>query len=142
PWISKSGQITADIAPEVSSAGALNAENYPDISRRSITTTVRLHDGQTIVIGGLIKSEDRETVDQVPLLGRIPIIGWLFKSLIKNKIRSELLVYITPHILTDLDKVDMNAEMRRWELIRKGKLEIAPSVTDTLDSDMDTLQLK
>lgn len=121
PWISKGGQITAEIAPEVSNAGALNSENYPDISRRSMTTTVRLNDGETIVIGGLIKSEDRETVERVPFLGRIPFLGWFFRSTIKSKTKSELLVYITPHIITEEDFVNLDKEMKRWQEIRNEK---------------------
>ncbi len=115
PWISKSGQITADVSPEVSSAGALNFENYPDVSRRSMTTTVRLNDGETIAIGGLIKSEDRETIERVPIISRIPLIGWFFRSTVNNKIKSELVVYITPHILTDSDNIDISAELKKIE---------------------------
>ncbi len=114
PWISRSGQITAEISPEVSNAGALNTENYPDISRRSMSTTVRLNDGETIVIGGLIKSEERVTKEMVPFLGKIPFLGWLFRYTIKSNVKSELLVYLTPHIITEKDYVDLNEEMKKW----------------------------
>jgi type IV pilus assembly protein PilQ len=135
PWISKGGQITAEITPEVSNAGALNAENYPDISRRTMSTTVRLNDGETIVIGGLIQGEERKTVEAVPLLGKIPLLGWFFRTTQRSVVKSELLVYITPHIITNDDAVDLHQEMKRWQTYDKQTLEKNFGTTGGVDSE-------
>ncbi|MFH0918825.1 MAG: secretin and TonB N-terminal domain-containing protein [Fibrobacterota bacterium] len=123
PWISKGGQITAEIAPEVSNAGALNTENYPDISRRTMSTTVRLNDGETIVIGGLIQGEQRETIERVPFLGKIPFLGWFFRTKLKSEIKSELLIYVTPHIITEKDYVNLEKERVKWSTMSKDSLK-------------------
>lgn len=123
PWISQGGQITAEITPNVSNSEGTNAEQYPNISNRSITTTVRLNDGETLVLGGLIKNQETETHDKVPILGDLPIIGALFRHTSKTKSRSNLVVYITPHVINDGGSVDVQKEIEKYELLNKSPLE-------------------
>ncbi|MDI6735911.1 MAG: hypothetical protein QME42_06930 [bacterium] len=104
PWVTASNEINIDVAPEVSDktgeteisagGGAL-----PITSERKIRTTVRVKDGETIIIGGLVQSKKSEGESRTPILGRIPIIGYLFKNLSKQESQSQLVIYITPHIL-------------------------------------------
>jgi len=115
PWISKSGQVTAEISPEVSNTTGINEEGFPDISVRNVSTTVRLNDGETIILGGLIRSEDKSTIEKVPILGDIPLLGWLFRSKIAAKSSSELAIYITPHILNKEDIVDIDKELEQFK---------------------------
>ena len=100
PWVSASGEITIEINPEFNAAGddAVAGELPPNIRRRALSSTVRLHDGETIVLGGLIEERDIESSSQVPLLGRIPVLGRLFKNSIKRKEKNELIIYVTPHL--------------------------------------------
>ena len=100
PWVSASGEITIEINPEFNAAGddALAGELPPNIRKRALSSTVRLHDGETIVLGGLIEERDIESSSQVPLLGRIPIVGRLFKNSVKRKEKNELIIYVTPHL--------------------------------------------
>jgi len=98
PSINADGYITLNIHPEVSSVSAL-LDAGPRITTREADTTVRIKEGETIVIGGLIKQEDNRTRSGVPLLGSIPIVGALFSNKSKDQSQVELVVFITPKIL-------------------------------------------
>lgn len=99
PWVAASGEITTEIKPTVSSLSGFSA-GLPVISRRTANTTIRLKDGETIVIGGLIQKSDSKSKSTVPFLGDIPFLGALFSSTNTESDESELVIYITPHILT------------------------------------------
>jgi type IV pilus assembly protein PilQ len=73
----------------------------PSINSKNVTTTVLVDNGGTVVIGGIYTQDSQDSVSKVPLLGDIPILGWLFKNDIKADSKSELLVFITPKILKD-----------------------------------------
>ncbi|EPZ17187.1 hypothetical protein M622_00030 [Thauera terpenica 58Eu] len=62
---------------------------------------VSIENGGTVVIGGIYTEDDTDTVEQVPLLGDIPVLGHLFKTNIKSSERRELLIFITPRIVAD-----------------------------------------
>jgi general secretion pathway protein D len=91
-------RITTRSADSVAITETLNAEAF---STRSAETKIAVRDGQTIVIGGLIEDQLTETVKKVPLLGDIPIIDLLFKRTIKQKNKTELLIFLTPHVAKD-----------------------------------------
>ncbi len=113
PWISQSGQITAEVSPEISNTTTINSDGYPDISRRAITTTVRIDDGKTVVLGGLLKSEEQTSHKQIPILGDIPLIGNLFKTTAKRQVQTNLVIYITPRILGNEDNVNLPTELKK-----------------------------
>lgn len=73
----------------------------PSINSKDVTTTVLVENGGTVVIGGIFTQALVDTVSKVPLLGDVPILGWLFKNDTKQNSKSELLVFITPKILKD-----------------------------------------
>jgi type IV pilus assembly protein PilQ len=73
----------------------------PSINSKNVSTTVLVDNGGTVVIGGIYTEDSQDSVTKVPLLGDIPILGWLFKNDIKAESKSELLVFITPKILKD-----------------------------------------
>ena len=77
------------------------AGTAPPISNKQITTEVLVENGGTVVIGGVYTQDDTDSVNKVPLLGDVPLIGWLFKNDNKTLNKSELLVFITPKILKD-----------------------------------------
>ena len=70
---------------------------------RKIKTSIVVDSGDTAVLGGLMKDEDSETIRKIPILGDIPILGWLFKSKTKEKKKSNLVVFITPKILRNAE---------------------------------------
>jgi len=107
------------VKPEQSArTGTFTIENSetPVIETRRTDTTLRVKDGQTIIIGGLRKSEPSVVESKIPILGDIPLIGVLFRKIDTDLIESELGVFITPHIYTDGE-----LPTEELKLIEKGK---------------------
>jgi type II secretory pathway component GspD/PulD (secretin) len=102
PHISPDGYITVHVNPVVSQVTGF-IQNFPQLETRQADTTVRVKNGQTIVIGGLLNDTVTNAVTKIPLLGDIPIIGELFKYTQKNHDRTDLVISITPTILSDKD---------------------------------------
>lgn len=99
PRVGPEGDITLTLVPTISSIAESVFAGYPTITERSTVTTVRVKSGETLVIGGLIRDEETITINKVPLLGDIPIVGdLLFKSKVKHPQRSEVVIIITPEI--------------------------------------------
>lgn len=104
PTINDDGYVTMKVKPEVSSVVSTlttpSGNKIPIIDSSMAETTVMVKDGVTIVIGGLRKEEKTSSSDQVPILSKIPLLGFFFKSGTKKTERTELLVMLTPHIVT------------------------------------------
>jgi len=94
----------------------------PDLGKRDMKTKIIVVDGSTIVVGGLIKKTTSESVVKVPILGDIPLLGWLFKNKQKEDSKTNLLVFITPRIVTEDEQIKKITEEKREEL-RKIKEE-------------------
>ena len=99
PRVNSDGKITMRVHPVVSTITGFGAGNLPQSSSREVETTVMMQDGETIVIGGLIRDEYSKIVQEVPLLSKIPLIGELFRNRSTNHRRSDVMVFITPHIV-------------------------------------------
>lgn len=114
PTINTEGLLTLDIAQEVSQSGAPGAGGSPVILTRQITTTVIVGHGQTVALGGLMKENEGLVETKVPILGDIPFIGHLFKYTSKVKEKTELLVLVTPSILSTTDEAEkITGELRK-----------------------------
>jgi pilus assembly protein CpaC len=105
PTITPRGTIRLQVAPEVSSldyANAVTVAGYvePALTVRSVKTEVELADGQSFAIGGLLDNRDTETWEKIPFLGDIPILGKLFQSMSISKSNTELIVIVTPEIVS------------------------------------------
>ena len=98
PQINDDGYITMNIHPEVSAFSA-SLDAGPRITTREADTTVRIKEGETLVIGGLIKQTNEGSKDKVPILGDIPLLGILFSRSEGKKEQTELAVFITPRVL-------------------------------------------
>ncbi|MCM2303305.1 MAG: type IV pilus secretin PilQ, partial [Elusimicrobia bacterium] len=104
PSINADGRITLQVNPIVSQPSATasaSSTGAPAVDARTANTTVLVRDGETIVIGGLITDTMQDTIAKIPLLGDIPILGWLFKKKSKTRVRAELLIFVTTRILPD-----------------------------------------
>jgi general secretion pathway protein D len=119
PHINEGNSVQLKIEQEDSSPGAKLADSA-DIStnKRSIKTTVLIEDGGIIVLGGLMSDTVTESEDRVPGLGRIPILGNLFKSRSGSRQKKNLMVFIRPHILRDADATEATSEATYDEVRR------------------------
>ena len=93
-------KVHKDNVGDIISTGGLGG-TVPSIDTRSIETQVLVADGQTVVLGGIYETERRETINKVPFLGDIPILGNLFKSRSRIDNKAELLIFVTPRILEE-----------------------------------------
>ncbi len=103
--IDDNGFITLNVNPTVSSvSGSQQTQvgNITLLNRRELNSgEIRLRDGQTLILAGIIQDEDRTTISKVPILGDLPIIGSLFRSTSRDNIRREVIVLLTPNVLDD-----------------------------------------
>jgi general secretion pathway protein D len=107
PRISDGGLVSLDITIENSSvdfAALGNLPSVPFFKKKTAKTTLSIMEGQTIVIGGLIEETKNESTAGVPFLSRIPILGALFGYQTYQKIKTETLLLMTPHVIADLDQ--------------------------------------
>jgi len=100
--ISSDGYITMSLHPEVSVITKMVPSNggfLPQIANRYVDSTVRIKDGETIVLGGLIRDEDIQSMSGIPILKDLPFIGQFFGTKTKTRNHSEVMMFITPRIL-------------------------------------------
>ena len=106
PWTGGDGVIIAQISTEVSVMSAPDpVTDLPEKSTRRANTQVRVRDGETIIIGGLVQTELQSTRTKIPLLGDLPIVGSLFRGVRRQEVKTELVIFITPRILTEEDNL-------------------------------------
>ncbi|MBI4802691.1 MAG: hypothetical protein HY796_09240 [Elusimicrobia bacterium] len=105
PQVNKEGYVTLIVQPSYSdltpSSIAIQGTTVLDPISRGASTMVRVKNGQTVVIGGMLSSTEKKTVKKVPLFGYIPIIGWLFTSVSSQRTNTDLVIFVTPTILVD-----------------------------------------
>lgn len=101
PHVNNDQTITIEIRPNADYQNGSTPDGVPIIATRKANTRVKVGNGKTIVIGGLMRESETTTVSKVPLLGSIPLIGFLFRSNIHQKVKTELVVFITPIIVTN-----------------------------------------
>jgi general secretion pathway protein D len=103
PRIGNGGRVLLDISQEISNVQATRTSGIdsPTISQRRVETSVALGDGQTLALGGLVQENDSIATTETPGLGRIPVLGNLFRNRNSNKGRTELLILIRPRVIED-----------------------------------------
>ena len=99
PQINDDGYITMEIKPEISEVSSFTSQDNVRFTTNEARTTVRVKDGQTVIIGGLIKNKEGMNRLRVPFLSRIPLIGFLFRSRYDTGDQTELVVFLSPKIL-------------------------------------------
>lgn len=117
PTVDADGNITTNFNAEVSrldwnNAVTVEGYNMPATVNRKVLTTVNIPTGMTMAIGGLLDSQESRTVNKVPLLGDIPLLGELFKYHYKTHDDTEIMVLITPHVVNEETPVPMTDEMK------------------------------
>ena len=97
------------------SSGSTSLSSLPSTSERVVNTQVRTYSGKPVVISGLIKEDAGVTEQKVPLLGSIPGIGNLFKHKTTSKEKTEIVIYIVPHLIKDSNETnDANLKLERY----------------------------
>lgn len=109
PQVNEGDSVTLDIQQEISSISTSAVTQAQDIitNTRSVKTRVLVQDGQTLVLGGLISDESNDSESRVPFLGKIPLIGALFKSKNGTKKKSNLMIFIQPRIIRDSEQAQL-----------------------------------
>ena len=145
PHVFNGNEVRLDVVQNISNVlpTAVGGSTFADVvtSKRTIETTVLAGDGETIVLGGLIQDDVTETNRKVPLLGSIPILGNLFKSRTTARVKTNLLVFIRPTIISDSEQATILTNKKYsgiWELTSdKKKL----NTEDTTEGRAEALQL-
>jgi general secretion pathway protein D len=107
PQVNESGLVSLEISQEVSSLGenvSIAGQAFASINKTEATTNLVAQDGETIIIGGLIREDATKTRSGIPFLSKIPILGYLFGSTIDESIRNELIILLTPHVMRNLQE--------------------------------------
>ena len=135
PQVNGAGEVKMFIRQEVSSvAGPVSSRNAELIlNKRSFETVLTVDDGEMFAIGGLLNDDERRTIERIPLLSDIPLIGELFKSRSRSRAKTNLMVFIRPTILRNrADNAALTA--RRYGYIRDFQLQRNPDREPAIDA--------
>jgi general secretion pathway protein D len=113
--------IDASFSKLIEGTTGLGSET-PTTAQRKATTTISIMSGSTVVIGGLMRDEKEAVEKKVPLLGDLPLVGGLFRAEREISLKTNLLLFITPHVLTDRDSLDAMTERKQREQRDYGAL--------------------
>jgi general secretion pathway protein D len=132
PHVNPNGDVTMQLNPSIQAVideGSATTAFTPTIAKREISTTITVPDRQTVVISGLIREDQVKSVSKVPILGDIPILKWLFRHTRTNKVRNNLLVFVTPHIVTDIKQAaELEHALRKRASISVTATNLEPRV--------------
>ncbi len=120
PRINKNGIVLLEVNQEVSNVVSTTSSGIdsPTIQQRKVSSTVTIADGQTIALGGLIEDTQSQGKSGMPGVSRIPVVGTLFGSQSSTARRTELLIFITPHIIHNMSEANEVTEYLRDQLTR------------------------
>jgi general secretion pathway protein D len=126
PQINQAETLRLEIATEVIKLKD-NTNNTPTTFKRTADTTVIVKNNETVVIGGIIGQDSTNSTTKVPLLGDIPVLGWLFRADSQRKTQTNMFVFITPRIIknpADLAGVTVNKEAQMGEVMPEVKRDL------------------
>jgi general secretion pathway protein D len=124
PHLNESASIRLEIAGEISDVpdGQSPSAGGPTTNKRTINTAVVVRDGDCVVLGGLTKESDSESIEKIPFLGDIPLLGRLFQTRSKQRVKQDLLIVLTPYIIRgpeDLRRIQQRKEEERRDFIER-----------------------
>lgn len=134
PHINEGSSVVLDIDQEVSSISNLNAADGVITNQRKIKTQILTADGQTVVLGGLIRDDVLTGATRVPLLGSIPLVGHLFRTQSSKKTKTNLLVFIRATVIRD-DEMLVGATAEKYSAIRDFQLKARKKQSDLISAD-------
>ncbi|HSH93995.1 MAG TPA: secretin N-terminal domain-containing protein, partial [Roseimicrobium sp.] len=130
PRITNNGYVTMEVTQTANELQGFTSFNAPIVNQRQADTTVSVKDGETIILGGIIRNTVNSTVKKLPILGDLPILGNLFKSTSKQNVKTELLVFLSPRVVRD------PAEARK--LREDGEKGMSPETKKALEGAIKT----
>jgi general secretion pathway protein D len=135
PQINDGDTIKLFIRQEVSSVFGPVSDGFSELvtNKREIETTVMVDDGEIIVLGGLIEDDRQSTVDKIPILGDVPVIGRAFRSEGRSKEKTNLMVFIRPTILRNVDDV-RSVTSEKYNYMRAEQALKSRDGTTSMDS--------
>lgn len=113
PHIAPGGNVRCELEPSIETVTSSAGDYSPTIAKRSVSTIVSVPDGRTIVIAGLTRTNVVESKRKVPLLGDIPLLGWLFRWNSRSETETNIIIFVTPRIVSDDASAD--AVRAEWE---------------------------
>ena len=125
PRITSNGYVSMEVSQTANDLQGYTSFNAPIVNQRQADTTVSVKDGNTVILGGIIRKSVTTDVRKVPLLGDIPVLGQLFRSSVKSNQKTELLVFLTPRIVRDADEAE--------RLRRESEQKLSPDTRRNLD---------
>jgi general secretion pathway protein D len=134
PQINTGGAIKLFLKQEVSSVAGPVSNNSSDliINKREIETTVTVDDGEILALGGLLDDNERRTIERIPLLSDIPLLGELFKSRSRSKTKTNLMVFIRPTILRSKEDA-RRLTQQRYGYVRDMQIRRSPDTEPSID---------
>ncbi len=134
PQVNAQGDVKLFLKQEVSSVAGPVSSRSSDLilNKREFETTLTVGDGQLLAIGGLLNDDERRTIERIPLLSDIPIIGELFKSRSRSRSKTNLMVFIRPTILRSREDGD-RLTARRYDYVRDMQLTRNPDAEPSID---------
>ncbi|PJZ68522.1 type II secretion system protein GspD [Leptospira perolatii] len=136
PHVNKNNKITLELLQEIKNIAAIALSGgNPTFNRREVKTTITIENRQTIVIGGLISNDKEKRLIKIPILGDIPYLGWLFRRTTEQNKKTNLMVFLTPHILDNRELADKltvkkKLQQERYELERERILNKESSIKE------------
>jgi len=101
PQITPSGSVIMELVVHKDAPGAFQNDGQLALSTRSVETSVRIEDGETVVLGGVFEGESRNIISTVPWFSDLPLVGWMFRKTVQSDTKKELLIFITPKVMKD-----------------------------------------
>lgn len=128
--------VRLNISQEVTKLESSSGEFRPTTLKRTIDTTVIVKDKNTVVIGGLIDDSFSNIEYMVPCLGNIPVLGWAFKSMSKSNDKTNLFIFLTPHVVKNPAEADMVYKKKKDQIdkIKEGNIKMYKKKKDKSDS--------
>lgn len=129
PWTGGEDEIIVDVSPEISVLSAPDAKTgLPERSTRRANTTVRVRNGETIIIGGLTQQESMVTHTKIPILGDLPLLGPLFRTRDDTDRKTEMAIFITPRMLSTTGHLPAEEEARaRDQFLKETTVKPGPA---------------
>jgi general secretion pathway protein D len=134
PSVNEYNMIRLDVDVEISDLASPNFNGLgPATTKRTAKTPVVCKDQQTVIIGGLMSDRQSDTVSKIPVLGDIPVLGFFFRSTSKQLVKSNIIIALTPYVITDMEDLRRVAEKKMRE--RREFIERFSAVEDKADFD-------